>query len=96
MRWARDLLRTAPGPSLAQLGGVYDPVRLAKDRSGSNESLKKLVMKAAVLGAPVLAAVSAPTALAVRTADAAGITLVASAREDGFEVFTHPDRIDGL
>ncbi len=56
----------------------------------------EMVMKAAVLGAPVLAAVSAPTALAVRTADAAGITLVASAREDGFEVFTHPDRIDGL
>jgi FdhD protein len=37
--------------------------------------------------------VSAPTALAVRTADAAGITLVAVARDDGFEVFTHAARI---
>jgi FdhD protein len=29
----------------------------------------------------------------VRTADAAGITLVAIARDDGFEVFTHPHRV---
>jgi FdhD protein len=40
-----------------------------------------------------MVAVSAPTALAVRMADAAGITLVAIARADGFEVFTHPHRI---
>ncbi len=40
-----------------------------------------------------MVAVSAPTALAVRMADAAGITLAAIARADGFEVFTHPGRI---
>lgn len=53
----------------------------------------ELVQKAAVMGAPVLVAVSAPTALAVRTAEAAGITLVGIARDDSFEVFTHPERI---
>jgi FdhD protein len=53
----------------------------------------EMVQKAAVLGAPVLVAVSAPTALAVRMAEAAGITLAAIARADGFEVFSHPDRI---
>ncbi|MFO1059032.1 MAG: formate dehydrogenase accessory sulfurtransferase FdhD [Dongiaceae bacterium] len=53
----------------------------------------EMVQKAARLGAPVLVAVSAPTALAVRTAEAAGITLVAVARDDGFELFTHPQRI---
>jgi FdhD protein len=53
----------------------------------------EMVQKAAVLGAQVLVAVSAPTALAVRTAEAAGMSLVAVAREDAFEVFTHPDRI---
>ena len=53
----------------------------------------EMVQKAAVLGVPLLVAVSAPTALAVRTAEAAGITLVAIARGDGFEVFTHPRRI---
>ena len=54
----------------------------------------EMVQKAAAMGAPVMVAVSAPTALAVRTADAAGITLAGVARADGFEIFTHPGRID--
>ena len=53
----------------------------------------EMVQKTATIGAPVMVAVSAPTALAVRTADAAGITLAAIARADGFEIFTHPRRI---
>ena len=53
----------------------------------------EMVQKTAAIGAPVMVAVSAPTALAVKMADAAGITLVAIARADGFEIFTHPDRI---
>jgi FdhD protein len=53
----------------------------------------ELVQKAAMIGAPVLVAVSAPTALAVRTAEAAGITLIGVGRGDGFEVFTGMQRI---
>ena len=53
----------------------------------------EMVQKAAVLGAPVLVAISAPTTLAIATAEAAGMTLVAVARDDGFEIFTHPHRI---
>ena len=53
----------------------------------------EMIQKAAAIHIPVLVAVSAPTALAVRMADAAGITLVAVARHDGFEVFTHPRRV---
>jgi FdhD protein len=53
----------------------------------------EMVQKTAAMGAPLMVAVSAPTALAIRMADAAGITLVAVARADGFEVFTHPERI---
>ena len=53
----------------------------------------EMVQKTAAIGAPVLVAVSAPTALAVRTADAAGVTLIAIARSDGFEVFTHHGRV---
>jgi len=53
----------------------------------------EMVQKAAAMGAPLMVAVSAPTALAVRMAKAAGITLCAIARADGFEVFTHPQRI---
>jgi FdhD protein len=53
----------------------------------------EMVQKSAAIGAPVMVSVSAPTALAVRMADRAGITLAAIARADGFEVFTHPCRI---
>jgi FdhD protein len=53
----------------------------------------EMVQKTAAIGAPVLVAVSAPTALAVRTAAAAGVTLIAIARSDGFEVFTHQSRV---
>ena len=54
----------------------------------------EMVQKTAAMGAPMMVAVSAPTALAVSMADKAGITLAAIARADGFEVFTHPDRIN--
>jgi FdhD protein len=53
----------------------------------------EMVQKAATAGAPVVVAVSAPTGLALKVAEAAGITLVAVARQDGFEIFTHPQRI---
>lgn len=53
----------------------------------------EMVQKAARVGASVLIAISAPTALAVATAEAAGVTLIAVARDDGFELFTHPHRI---
>ncbi|WP_422121119.1 formate dehydrogenase accessory sulfurtransferase FdhD [Paragemmobacter straminiformis] len=52
-----------------------------------------MVQKIATLGAPILIAVSAPTATAVDLADEAGITLIALARSDRFEVFTHSDRL---
>jgi FdhD protein len=55
----------------------------------------EMVQKAAAMGAPVVVAVSAPTALAIESAEKAGITLIGIAREDGFEVFTHPRRVKG-
>jgi FdhD protein len=56
----------------------------------------ELVQKAAMMGCGILLAISAPTGLALRTAEAAGLTLVGVARADGFEVFTHPERIVSL
>jgi FdhD protein len=55
----------------------------------------EMVQKTAMLGASILVAVSAPTALAIRTAEACGITLVAVARGADFEIFAHPHRITG-
>ena len=53
----------------------------------------EMVQKTAAIGAPIIVAVSAPSALAIRTAEAAGITLVAVARSDGFEIFANAERI---
>jgi FdhD protein len=53
----------------------------------------ELIQKAARLEAPVLVAVSAPTAAAIRLAEECGMTLVAVARRQDFEVFTHPERL---
>jgi len=53
----------------------------------------ELVQKAAIFGTPVITAISAPTGLAVQTAETSGITLIGIARTDGFEIFTHPERI---
>ncbi len=55
----------------------------------------ELVQKTARLGAPIIAAISAPTALAVRMAEEAGITLAAVLRGEDFEIFTRPERITG-
>jgi len=55
----------------------------------------EMVQKSAAIGIPIIVAISAPTALAVRACDHAGLTLIAVARQNGFEVFTHPRRILG-
>ncbi|MCO6180293.1 formate dehydrogenase accessory sulfurtransferase FdhD [Ciceribacter sp. RN22] len=53
----------------------------------------EMVQKAASLGSSFLLAVSAPTLLAIETAEKAGMTLVAVVRGEDFEIFTHADRI---
>lgn len=53
----------------------------------------EMVQKTAAIGAAFILAVSAPTALAIRTADAAGMTLVALVRGDDFDIFTRPERV---
>jgi FdhD protein len=53
----------------------------------------ELVQKAAVFGVPLLAAVSRPTGLAIRMADAAGMCLVGLLRSRGANVYAHAERI---
>lgn len=53
----------------------------------------EMVQKAARAGIGLLAAVSAPTALAVRLADRAGITLAGFVRDDRYVLYTHPQRL---
>ncbi|HEV7418095.1 MAG TPA: formate dehydrogenase accessory sulfurtransferase FdhD [Tianweitania sediminis] len=54
----------------------------------------EMVQKTAAIGAGFIIAVSAPTALAIRAADGAGLTLVALVRGTEFDVFTHPHRVE--
>ncbi|GMV28880.1 MAG: sulfurtransferase FdhD [Rhodanobacteraceae bacterium] len=55
----------------------------------------EMAMKAASAGIAVLAAISAPTALAIALADSAGLTLIGFARPGGCAVYTHARRYTG-
>ena len=49
----------------------------------------------AVAGIPLVCAVSAPSSLAVELAQEFGVTLVGFIRGDGFNIYAHPERVDG-
>lgn len=53
----------------------------------------EMVQKASSVGITLLAAVSAPTALAIQLAEQCGITLVGFARNDNHVIYTHPHRL---
>jgi FdhD protein len=54
----------------------------------------EIVQKAAAAGIPIVCAVSAPSDLAIQAADRLGVTLVGFLRGDGFNVYSHDNRID--
>lgn len=53
----------------------------------------ELVQKAVAAGVPLIAAVSRPTGLAIRLAEATGLTLVALLRGTSANVYAHPERL---
>jgi FdhD protein len=71
--------------------------KLKKQQAGfvltSSRASVEMVQKVALAGYDLLAAISAPTGLAIRIAEAYDVTLVGFLREQQFVIYTHPQRI---
>ncbi|MDB4974404.1 MAG: fdhD [Myxococcaceae bacterium] len=71
------------------LSGARRPPLLAISSRASFE----IVQKAAMAGFACVASVSAPSSLAVATAESAGLTLASFVREGRFTLYAHPERV---
>lgn len=56
----------------------------------------EMVQKAATIGIPILVAISAPTAMALRIGERTGVTLIALARSDSVTLYANPGRIEEM
>jgi len=67
---------------------THDKVAILSGRSSF-----ELVMKAARAGIPIIASVSAPTLFAVELSEKLGCTLIGFFRDEGFNIYTYPERV---
>jgi len=82
--------------ALDKLVGAMAQARIAADTGLlviTSRASYEIVHKAATAGIGVVVAISAPTDLAIRVADEAGLTLAAFARGGALNLYTHPARI---
>jgi FdhD protein len=59
----------------------------------SGRTSYEIIQKALLAGIPCIAAISAPSSMAIELADQAGITLIGFLRDHAMNVYTHPERI---
>ena len=82
------------------IGGLANLSRSAKtskNKDGfvltSSRASVEMVQKVATAGISILAAISAPTGLAIRVAETYGVTLIGFLRDNQFVIYTHKHRI---
>jgi FdhD protein len=84
------------GPAPSQAGPAPSQAALAPSATAlvvSGRVSFEIVQKAAMAGIGLIAAVSAPSSLAVEAGERLGVTIAAFVRGETFNVYTHPDRL---
>ncbi len=95
LAWAEDIGRHNAVDKVLGRSFIQGYLEKGKILQISGRAGFEIVQKAAIAGIPILSSVSAPSSLAVETAEAFGITLLCFVRGNRFNIYTHGSRITG-
>ena len=93
LAWAEDIGRHNAVDKVIGKSFMEDHLKEGIILQISGRAGFEITQKAAIAGIPVISSVSAPSSLAVETAEAFGITLICFVRGNRFNIYTHGERI---